>query len=277
MVVIESSPEGYRDEVLKHLKNIELDMLVDFMNFCDKYEINYFIFAGSLIGAVRHHGFIPWDDEIDVGILREDYEKFLEYFEKYGNHEKYELVNWHTLFDIDEKYYNNMSFVCLKNTSLYPNYRIGIYLDLAVLDYAPNGKFKRFLYSKRMQFTTLAATIFRDTYSNENTQRIGHFLRFLFKIFHITPNFMAKVFSNQVSKCDSENCTSISDPSFYYDKFFPKEYFNEFIDVEFEHLNVKIPKEYDKILRIIYGDYMQLPPEEERVNHNGSEIDFGEY
>ena len=276
MVVIECDKE-YDDEDLKHLKNIELDMFNDFINFCDKHDLNYNIFAGSALGTVRHKGFIPWDDEIDIAMLRQDYEKFLKLFKEYGNHDKYELVNWHTQFGVDENLYTHMTFICLKNTSLYPNYKIGIYLDLHVLDYVPNTKFKRFLYSKHMQFNSFATTIFKDTYSSEKTQRFGHFIRVLFKIFHITPNFMARLFTKRVLKYRPENSTHVSDDSYYFTKFFPKEYFNDLIKLEFENLEVKIPKEYDKILRMIYGDYMQLPPEEERVNHNGSDIDFGQY
>ena len=88
---------------------------------------------------------------------------------------------------------------------------------------------------------------------------------------------MAKRFTKRILKGRSGNPTHVSDVSYYYNKFFPKEYFEDIIELEFEHLTVKIPREYDKFLRIIYGDYMILPPEEERVDHNGSCINFGEY
>ena len=72
--------KGYSDDVLNHLKEVELIILKDFIEICEKNQLNYFIFAGSALGAVRHQGFIPWDDEIDVAMLRKDYEKFLEVF-----------------------------------------------------------------------------------------------------------------------------------------------------------------------------------------------------
>lgn len=277
MVVLKGCTKGYDEKVLKHLKSIELCMLNDFIAFCDEHDLNYIIFAGSAIGTVRHKGFIPWDDEIDIAMLREDYEKFLKFFEEYGNHDKYELVNWHTQFDIDEDLYNYMTFISLKNTYLFPNYHLGIYLDITVLDCVPNSKFKRFFFTKHMQLNSISTAVFRDTYGSENRQRIGHFIRFFFKIFHITPNFMAKLFTKQILKAETGNPTHVTDVSFYYNKFFPKEYFKDIIELKFEHLTVKIPREYDNFLRIIYGDYMKLPPEEDRVDHNGYCIDFGEY
>ena len=67
----------YDEETLKKLQAIELEILKDFNDLCDKYDIDYFGCGGTAIGAVRHGGFIPWDDDIDVGLLRKDYEKFL--------------------------------------------------------------------------------------------------------------------------------------------------------------------------------------------------------
>ena len=71
----------YKPEVLKKLHTVQLKMLKDFSEVCDKYEIPYFVVYGTAIGAVRHHGFIPWDDDIDVAMLRVDYNKFFEIFE----------------------------------------------------------------------------------------------------------------------------------------------------------------------------------------------------
>jgi len=74
--------EKYKPEVLKRLHNVQLQILSDFIRACEKYELSYFAVYGTAIGAVRHGGFIPWDDDIDVGMLRRDYDKFLQIFQK---------------------------------------------------------------------------------------------------------------------------------------------------------------------------------------------------
>ena len=68
----------YDEEILKKIKETEKEILLKFVSICEKYNLNYFVVFGTLLGTIRHKGFIPWDDDIDVGMLRKDYEKFLE-------------------------------------------------------------------------------------------------------------------------------------------------------------------------------------------------------
>ena len=76
--------KGYDDETLKRVQEVQLGILKSFISFCDKHDLHYFMTYGSALGTVRHHGFIPWDDDIDVGMLRPEYERFLELFAKEG-------------------------------------------------------------------------------------------------------------------------------------------------------------------------------------------------
>lgn len=80
----------YDDETLKHIHDVELMILKDFIKFCEENDLTYFMYAGSLLGAIRHKGFIPWDDDLDVVMLRDEFEKFKRL---YSSNEKYELLS----------------------------------------------------------------------------------------------------------------------------------------------------------------------------------------
>ena len=81
---------------LDELKKIQLDILVFIDDFCEKNNINYWIDCGTLLGAVRHKGYIPWDDDIDIGMLREDYDKFMKIFNNCCNNSKYKFISYET-------------------------------------------------------------------------------------------------------------------------------------------------------------------------------------
>ena len=134
-------------ETLQHIKDVELLILKDFIDICDENNIDYFLFFGTEIGAVRHQGFIPWDDDIDVIMFRDDYEKFLKIMEGLNN-EKY------MVFDIryDEQYFFQFGRLSLNGTywaeywDSQVDFKLGIHIDLFILDKVPNNKIKRLLY-----------------------------------------------------------------------------------------------------------------------------------
>lgn len=90
----------YEPQVLEKLHNVELSMLKDFMKLCDDNNIEYFAISGTAIGAVRHHGFIPWDDDIDVALLRKDYERFVKVMKKIRNFVK-NMIYGDQIWDIN--------------------------------------------------------------------------------------------------------------------------------------------------------------------------------
>ena len=135
----------YEPQVLEKLHSVELSMLKDFMKLCDDNNIEYFAISGTAIGAVRHQGFIPWDDDIDVALLRKDYERFVKVMKKNKEFcEKYDL--WGP--DLEHKYYNLQPTLVLKNTVFVNenahagNYKPGILMDIFIYDNLPEDAFR---------------------------------------------------------------------------------------------------------------------------------------
>ena len=100
------------EDVLQHIKDVELMILKDFAKICDENDIEYYLIYGTQIGAIRHQGFIPWDDDVDVILFRKDYEKFLKVMEENPN-EKY------TIFDLSSLVFLNESSLVLLITAIF--------------------------------------------------------------------------------------------------------------------------------------------------------------
>ncbi len=287
MAILEISTKykNYDTDTLKHLQSVLLDMFKDFIRICDENNIQYFVHAGTNIGAVRHGGFIPWDDEIDVALLREDYEKLLKILDT--ENEKYYISNWKTRFEVDGDFYTPKTVFCLKNTKLKQHendcsvYDMGIYIDINVLDEIPANKVKRFLFIKIIYFSNflinLTNSIQCDLYTSKINEWMGHRIKFLFNIFNV-PNFALRIFTRIIKKYQGKSeCICSTGEGVYIERNFHKSCFKEAVPVKFEDIYVNMPSGYDEILKIFYGNYMELPPVSERYNHTWNIIDFGEY
>lgn len=271
----------YDDIVLKHLQEVELNILKDFISICKENNLNYYTIYGSLIGAVRHHGFIPWDDDIDVIMFREDYEKFLKIFEsKKGN--KYELLE--TRYQDD--YFLLFGKMSLKNTSFgefwanQVSFNLGIFIDIFVLDNVPNNKIKRFLFRKHCflldKFLSITSIKLNNDY-NRFIRIISNGMNILFNKFGFNSHFFQNKAQKLFRKYEHIQTEYVSDLTVENQIVFKKTDFYPPKKVKFEDIEVNIPNNYDDILKIVYGDYMKIPPEEERINHILYNIDFGDY
>ena len=268
------------EDTLQHIKDVELLILKDFIDICDENNIDYYLFFGTEIGAVRHQGFIPWDDDIDIMMFREDYEKFLKVMEE-KNSEKY------TVFDIryDEHYFFQFGRLSLNGTywaeywdSQVP-FKLGIHLDLFILDKVPDNKFKRFLYMRRCLVLCKLCSISSikiEQYSNL-VKTVTHLLHFIFNKIGLTPKYYQKKMLKLFRKYENQDCKYYADLTMNEQPYFKIEDLKPAKLVKFEDIYVNVPKNYDKILTELYGDYMQLPPEEDRYNHPIDIIDFGKY
>lgn len=273
----------YDENILKHLHNVQLMILKDFVDICEENNLDYCVHAGTALGAIRHNGFIPWDDDVDVIMFRKDYDKFLKIMDSKKS-DKYELLTMN-----NGDYFFMFSKLSLKGTKFEEiwttetAFDIGINIDIFVFDNIPNNKFKRFFYIKWCKYALknlsfILMVITNDVYISKNKEMLGKCIKLFFKIFHITPQWFKKRYRNTVLKYLNENCDSVYDINAEtYTAVFSKDIFKPFKKVKFESIEVNVPNDYDSFLKSIYGDYMKLPPVEERSNHAHNFIDFGDY
>ena len=273
----------YDEKVLKHLQSLELMILKEFINICEENNLTYYMYAGSLLGTIRHQGFIPWDDDLDVIMFRDDFEKFKEIFIS-NPHDKIKLLSIET----EDDYFHLLSKLMLKNTIFEENwvsqvdFNIGINIDIFVLDDLSNNNFKRnyqlkkaFLYNKLLIMSKIRLDDLPFL-----TKVITHSGYHILNLLGIKPKWINKRCLNFLKKYHDENAEFVFDISATaeeYPQIFNKKEFKKIKKAKFEDIEVNIPANYDEILKSLYGDYMQLPPEEDRYNHITENLDFGPY
>ena len=271
----------YDDETLKHLHKVQLKILKYFIKVCEENNITYFIYGGSLLGTVRHNGFIPWDDDIDVIMLRKDFEKLNKIFEEKID-EKYNFFNVLN----EETYYHTFGRVALKNTLFEEwwgkqvDYTPNIYIDVFILDNIPNNKFKRFIH-KWTSFTLNQLTLY-SYIKFDNTSKlkkiIQQMIHYILKIIPISPQTIKRKCVESFSKYQNEECDEVCDfPAICQMPVYNKKDWLPAKKGKFEDIEVNIPNDFDKILTRTYGNYMKLPPKEARFRPAPERIDFGEY
>lgn len=263
---------------IKHIQKIAMEILIEFDRICKKHDINYQLFAGTLLGAVRHNGFIPWDDDVDVCLMRNDYEKFIKVCEK-ELHPNYFLQT----FDTDSNFRSQFAKI-RKNNTLFmekvfseDDIHHGVFIDIFPLDNVkPNsisGEIQRIL-SHVTRGINLARSKNTCLRPKNKSITIG-LLLFHYILKTIPKNWTQKLhkyslnmFSNQ--KTDYVNHLTNGVTKKRYNKFIREAITSDnTINGCFEGGKFPIPKNYDEILTKIYGDYMQLPPLEQRETHHG--------
>ena len=271
----------YDPEVLKKLQHYELEVLSAFDQICKEHGWVYFLHYGTLIGALRHKGFIPWDDDVDVAMPREDYEQFVAYCAAHPS-EKYAYVDANLRMDYTKGipiFYKKGTVFSLDDIGWKP----GIGIDIFVYDWVSQDAKKRNKQIAKANFyRRLFYLCYRDPlipFSGVQyylAKGICKIARAGLKIFRLSPKALYRRFKivSQSEINEKEEMTTFfsSNP---IRCCMPKEQF-EVSSVSFEGHSFYAPKDPDKILRPIYGDYMVIPPEEKRVNHCPEFLEFGE-
>ena len=276
----------YDPDDLKRVQDLELKILKEVISICEKHGLKYYAYGGTALGAIRHNGFIPWDDDIDIAMFRDDYEELLKIMETELGEEYYVL----TMLK-QKDFYMPISQVCLKGTRFENSYELptshvkGICIDIFPIDNLPKSFNKQKIQHYMVQI--IRHLLINSLYNINTPNKIMSFIHSV--IHHILktipgPKFLKKRYLNRLTKyneIETNYCTvffsQVDFLKFGKYGFFDKRDFEPSIKVKFEDIEINIQKEYDKILTMYYGDYMTLPPKEKRYNIGPDLIDFGKY
>jgi lipopolysaccharide cholinephosphotransferase len=260
----------YTDGELRSMQEICLEMAKYFVEFCTEHNLLCYFCGGGCIGAIRNHGFIPWDDDLDFFMPREDYEK-LKVLWGQEQHQNSRLCLLYPSKDYND--YN--SFITLRDCSttfIKPYQKSldithGILIDIFPLDGCPSSKHKRF-------FQKIWACIYLLFCSQQVPQKHGKALRTSgklllamipryktrYKIWHFAEKKMSRY---AISECSL--ITELCAGPYYMKKEYPKDIFAAAVYKDFEDTKMPVPVGYDTYLKIAFGDYMKLPPKEKQV------------
>ena len=275
----------YSPDVLKKLQTIELGILEEFDQICQKNKIDYFLVGGSAIGVVRHGGFIPWDDDIDVGMSRKDYDKFLsiakeEYSDKYTivnneNNPRFPLMN--TRWSLKGTEYKTEDLKDIPG-------EFGIFLDIFCFDNIPDDEKSMKKQATRAWFfgkLLVLSGVKRPTlYYYGMTAKILHFIFFIayyaLKILHLNSRFFYKKalkYALKYKDVSTKRFAYMFDPQ-RYTSIINKEDVYPTRRMKFESIEVNVPNHIERYLETRYGDYMTLPPEDKRHIHPPYNLEF---
>lgn len=252
---------------LQDLKRIQVEILDVMSQFCEKHSIQYWLDSGTLLGAIRHKGFIPWDDDIDTGMLRKDYDVFLKLFNEENERYKVYSVENHPGYSFP------FAKIIDTQTVLYEpderGYKLSVYVDLFVYDNAPDDDkevYKMFFYRNFLQ--KMRSLQWHHKPSGNILRRS---LIYMASIpMRLVPKgyFETKIIKN-ATKYKNIETKRIGNFTATAPVTADKKIFRDFIDVEFEGKKYKAPVGYDEWLTAFYGDYMKLPPiDQRRTNHS---------
>lgn len=251
-------------------KRIPFEILLYVADFCEKNGIRYSLAYGTLLGAIRHKGFIPWDDDIDIIMPRKDYERFKQLYHS----DRYPFSDMSINKDHPTraaKIFDTSTFFYYKKT-IKRSY--GLFVDVFVVDNFPANVSVRVKWqqkTKRLYAINRIKNLSFSSIIKSKTNLGKKLIKVLIKIFPIPKKYIQKSIIQNSQKYNKETTglvgitMSADNPQDTY----PSDLFEEYIDVEFEGKTFKAIRHYDIWLKACYGNYMQLPPLEKQVGRHG--------
>ena len=251
-------------------KQVELDILKVFAEFCEKHELRYFLAYGTLIGAVRHQGFIPWDDDIDLHMPHDDYRALIQLFNGEMTDSPLRLVApedeqaVHTFVKIIDT-----RTVKIESNIVYPGDCLGVDIDVFPLDGQPDSEqIHKKWYNKLKNLYTRILYRSLNIHYGGLKRRLG---LLFFRVFDHKREELLKKADKLHALYPYETSCYVGCIESSFDVIrdrFKKECFSDYQTLTFEGFPFRVPCRYHEVLTALYGDYMQLPPEEERVTHH---------
>lgn len=255
---------------LDEAKKLELKILLYLDDVCRQLNIEYFLAYGSLLGAIRHKGFIPWDDDIDVLLFHKDYDKLINYLYNNSTNKRYKIIT-----SSSEGYYipfpkliDTRTRIQEPNVPAIPGY--GLYVDIFPLDSIPENIFFRQAYFKFIKVLDKSRELSIQDASKIKITNLKHLIKtvavsllskigskFFIELMDLSRNIINR-FESSLCRCGYS----------FNNKPYKKEWFDRTFYHSFEQYSFKIPVGYDNVLFTEYGDYMLLPDKDSRVTHN---------
>lgn len=265
---------------LDALKTAQLFIAKEIKRVCEKCNIQYFLDSGSMLGAVRHQGFIPWDDDMDIGMLDKDYQRFLQiapqeisddfFIDNFQNNSDNGLV-------FSKVRLRGTKYIESKGNPLAKHNEI--FVDIFPYYYISDNELIR-------KTEGLLMAIISQAIMSKSGYKVWKGDSKLKRVKFIPSDIIGHIFSKKTmhswidwlyGKHLNTSRVCVHAGSCYDYWFFPVEIFEKYIDVSFENIDFPIPENYDLYLKVAYGDYMKLPPVEQRITHQIQKLDLGKY
>lgn len=253
---------------IDELKKIQKEILDEVVKFCEENNIRYFLAYGTMLGAIRHKGYIPWDDDIDIHMPRPDYEKFIELYNKKSDSD-YQIVT----HELDRRYEVPFAKIFRKGTIVneffYKQSVFGVYVDIFPLD-GIKSKWQAYICGQCIRFMYIKTMIFcnRQTLARKARLFITKMILLPFSS-HFILKTMRRIATRHNYEESKQVCSFGSRTAMK--EILPREVFDNYITVSFEGSEYRAPEGYDKYLKQKYGNYMQLPPKEKQVSSHDSQ------
>ena len=278
----------YDAEILKKMQAAQLEIYKDFEKMCTDLGLQFFVAYGAAIGALRHEGFIPWDDDIDVGMLRDDYNKLIQYMCENPN-DKYEFITPETQSGCVLSFgkFSKKGTECIEAAHSYRNYDSGIAIDIFPYDETSSNLKERKRHAKKTWIWNRIMVLAEYDIPTlpDNMNKVIKFicLKVCFLLHHVLRlcGFTREKAYERYLKC--ARMYSGSSDAYYTDftdlterVLLKREDIFPARKVQFEDTTILTMNHLEKSLTQLYGDFMKLPPEEQRHNHPPKYVDFGD-